>query len=147
MNRESIQTNKILYRHYFNTIPIYCHSTFRRHFRVSSIIFDKLNFVVSAHDLYFTQRHDCADLLRHSKYQKITVVMRLPSYCVACDSIDEKLYMQESSVHESMSGFFDTLNFCFEYDYLRASMDADWTWILRQLKARGVPICGFDRLL
>lgn len=139
VERESRKLDSILYRQYFSADPIYDHATFRRRFRVSKNVFDKLFNAIVARDPYFTQGRDCTGKKGHSPFQKITAAMRLLAYGVSNDCMDDKLGMAKSTIQESMVRFCKTVIDCFEREYLRSPNDADVHRVLQRSKHRGFP--------
>ena len=91
MNRDRRVLGDVLYRQNFATNPIYDHSTFRRRFRVSRSIFNRLLNAVLRADDYFVQKRDLTGLLGLSPFQKLTAAMRIMAYGVAADSVDDKI--------------------------------------------------------
>ena len=59
IEQERALLGNILYRQYFCTDPIYDHNTFRRRYRVSRTLFDRLYDAMVSTDAYFVQKTDC----------------------------------------------------------------------------------------
>jgi hypothetical protein len=99
---DSLQAGKDLFRDYFTERPLYPHKYFRRRFRMSRLLFCRIQNVVEAHDLYFVQRRDGSKRLGFSSIQKITATFRMLAYGVTVDFMDEYLKIGEPTVLESL---------------------------------------------
>ena len=85
VERHRGELGDILYRHYLSADPTHDHTTFRRRFRVSRDIFDRLFDAVIEQDTCFTQRSDCTGKKGLSPFQKITAAIRMLAYGVCAD--------------------------------------------------------------
>ena len=139
VDRHGVLLGDILYRQYFAEVPTYDEATFRRRFRVSRRIFDRIFDDVVESDPYFQQKRDCTGKLGLSPYQKITASLRMLVYGVSADSIDDKIGIAESTTLQSMERFCDAIKTCFGREYMRAPSDEDMKRIMIQSAARGFP--------
>ncbi|GLT54878.1 hypothetical protein SLA2020_280400 [Shorea laevis] len=87
--RDRLQARKDLFRDYFAERPIYHHKYFRMKFRMSRLLFRRIQHVVEAHDVYFVQRRDGSRRLGFSSLQKITTALRMLAYGVIADFMDD----------------------------------------------------------
>lgn len=110
-----------LWNDYFAPDPIYPPKLFKRRFRMSRQVFDRLHDAVVEHDGYFVQRP--AGKLELSSHQKITAALRMYSKGEAADGTDEYIRIGESTAMKSFTRFTDAVISCFEKEYLRQPID------------------------
>lgn len=84
-----------LYPQYFPAGPIYNEKFFRRRFRLSRSVYDRIMSAVVADDSYFVQRKDCTGRNGLTGHRKSTATLRMMSYGFCADAIDEKLAISE----------------------------------------------------
>jgi hypothetical protein len=63
--RDRLQAGKNLFRDYFAERPLYPHKYFRRRFRMSHLLFHRIQNAVKAHDIYFVQQSKMSSLETH----------------------------------------------------------------------------------
>lgn len=139
VNRRRGLLGDILYTQYFSPNPTYDAKTFRRRFRVSRELFDRLFNAVVDYDPYFVQRTDCTGKRGLSPFQKITAAMRMLAYGVSADSVDDKIGIAESTTLKCLEHYCDAVIACFSETYLRAPTDEDMKHILSRSERRGFP--------
>ena len=103
--RERIKGHNKLMRMYFNADATYPESYFRRRFRMSIDLFDRISKAVMMHDPYFEQRRNAAGELGHSTYQKVTTALRMLAYGIPADLVDDHLAMGESTAIKCIKRF------------------------------------------
>jgi hypothetical protein len=86
--------------------------------------------VVEAHDDYFVQKRNAANVLRLSCFQKVTAAMRMLTYGVPADATDEYVRIGESTALESLRRFVTAVVEIFGDEYLRYPNKADTTCLL-----------------
>ena len=87
---------------------------------MSKKLFLRIAGAVEAHCPYFQQRRNAAGDLGHSALKKITAALRMLAYGVPADSLDEALYIAESTIIESLREFVKAVVEVFGEQYLRA---------------------------
>jgi len=88
---------------------------------------------VEAHDEYFIQKRNAANVLGLSCFQKVTVVMRMLSYAMAADITDE------STALDSLRHFVRTVVEVFGDEYLRHPNEVDTARLLQMGEKKGFP--------
>jgi len=66
---------------------------------MSRELFLRIMNVVEAHDDYFVQKRNAANVLGLSCFQKVTAAMRMLTYGVPADATDEYVRIGESTAH------------------------------------------------
>lgn len=90
---------------YFVTGPTYTPELFRRRFRMLKSLFLHIVEAVNVNDQYFQQRRDATGRLGLSSLQKCTGAMRVLTYGVTFDVVDEYLRMSAIVTSESIIHF------------------------------------------
>ena len=106
---------------------------------MSRQLFLRIMNVVEAHDDYFVQKRDAANVLGLSCFQKVTAAFRMLTYGVPADATDEYVRIGESTVLESLRRFVTAVVDIFEDEYLRYPNEADTTKLLARGEQRGFP--------
>lgn len=105
VKRDFAAAYETVMRHYFSEHPLYCHDLFRKRFRVSRAIFNRIyNACCTCHP-YFQHRENAAGLWGIHPLVKITAVFRHFAYGIPADSLDEYLQMSETSVLNAREAF------------------------------------------
>jgi hypothetical protein len=94
---------------------------------------------VEAHNDYFVQKRDAANVLGLSCFQKITAAMRMITYGVPADATDEYIRIGESTAFESLRRFVVAVDEIFGEQYLRYPTEADTTRLLAIGEQKGFP--------
>lgn len=139
LRRDHFGAQTRLYEDYFAENPKYPARVFRRRFRMSRGVYNRLHDAVVGHDRYFVQRPDAAGRCGLSSHQKIVAALRMLCYGDPADRLDEHLQISETSALKSLDHFIDAVIACFEDEYLRQPTADD---IARHAKAnekRGFP--------
>jgi hypothetical protein len=123
--RDRLQAGKDLFRDYFAERPLYPHKYFRRRFRMSRLLFCRIQNAVEAHDIYFVQRRDGSKRLGFSSLQKITAALRMLAYGVTANFMDEYLNIGEPTALESLKKFVKAVISIFSEEYLRSPNNQD----------------------
>ena len=106
---------------------------------MSRELFLRIMNAVEAHDDYFVQKRDAANVLGLSCFQKITAAMRMITYGVPADATDEYIRIGESSAFESLRRFVVAVDEIFGEQYLRYPTEADTTRLLAIGEQKGFP--------
>ena len=104
---------------------------------MSKKLFLRIAGAVEAHCPYFQQRRNAAGDLGHSALKKITAALRMLAYGVPADSLDETLYIAESTIIESLREFVKAVVEVFGEQYLRAPNEEDTARLMQMGAARG----------
>ncbi|XP_028057567.1 uncharacterized protein LOC114261502 [Camellia sinensis] len=75
---------------------------------------------IEAHDPYFVQKQDAAHILELSLLQKMTSAMRILSYGVTADVVNDYVHIGESTAIESLQHFCNSIIEIFGPEYLRS---------------------------
>ncbi|KAF8399162.1 hypothetical protein HHK36_015027 [Tetracentron sinense] len=94
---------------------------------------------VEAHDLYFVLKRDAAGHLGLSSLQKVIAAMRMLTYRVAADVIDNYVRIGKSISIKSLRRFVKAVVEVFGEEYLRSPNNDDISRLLAQGEARGFP--------
>ena len=113
-----------------NDISTYGPGLFRRRFRTSRPLFVRLVDGVVSVDDFFTQRRDATGKLGASAIQKCTAAMRMLSYGVAADSVDEYVRLSETTSSLALEHFCKAVIKKFGPEYLRQTTEEDIRRIL-----------------
>jgi hypothetical protein len=119
LEREHAQGHERLNKDYFADVPVYTDFQFRRRFRMSRPLFERVLEGVLASDDYFRQRPDAVGRVGLSPYQKVTAVLRMMCYGISADTTDEYLRLGESTALESLYRFVNAVITAFGEEYLR----------------------------
>jgi len=106
---------------------------------MSRELFLRIMNAVEAHDDYFVQKRDAANVLGLSCFQKITAAMRMITYGVPADATDEYIRIGESTAFESLRRFVVAVDEIFGEQYLRYPTEADTTRLLTIGEQKGFP--------
>jgi len=94
---------------------------------------------VEAHDDYFVQKRNAANVLGLSCFQKVTAAMHMLTYGVPADATDEYVRIGESTALESLRRFVAAVDEIFGEEYLRYPNAADTTRLLAIGEQKGFP--------
>ncbi|XP_071699799.1 uncharacterized protein [Rutidosis leptorrhynchoides] len=128
-HRDRVRRAKLLCDDYFFDTPTFPEDKFRRKFRMSSRLFNRiyagiLNYFqepISSYFRFFHQRRDATGLLGFTVYQKVTSAIRQLAYAVAPDIFDEYMHIGESTTYHCLENYFKSVIHLFSSEYLRKS--------------------------
>ncbi|XP_042973075.1 uncharacterized protein LOC122304878 [Carya illinoinensis] len=109
------------------------------YFRMSHPLFLRILNEVESYEPYFIQRRDNAGRLDLFSMQKITVTLRMLTYGVIENFIDEYIRIGESTTMESLKTFSKTIVSIFSDEYLRSPNANDIARLLVVGEQRGFP--------
>jgi hypothetical protein len=69
---------------------------------MSRELFKRIINAIEEHDDYFVQKRNAANVLGLSCFQKVTTAMRMLTYGVPADAIDEYVHIGKSTALESL---------------------------------------------
>ena len=128
-----------LMRDYFIDNPTYDVSLFRRRFRMSPAIFNRIYQRLNDTNPYFTYRRNCANETGISPHIKISSSLRMLSYGTSGDQQDEYFRLAGSTAIECMKEFCKSIIEEFGPEYLRTPGPNDIARLLAKGEARGFP--------
>ena len=137
--RNLVQGNERLYRDYFAQPPIYPLNLFRRRFQMNRTLFLCILFMVENYDPYFVQTKNAVGIIGLSSLQKMTAVVRMLSYGVAANAVDDYVRIGESITIESLKIFVRAVVGIFSNEYLRSPNNDDIARLLAMGTNRGFP--------
>lgn len=117
--REFENAHDTLMRCYFNENALYSHELFRRRYRMSSSLFERIKNGVERVDPYFHQKPDACGRMGISSTVKITLALRLLAYGSASDQYDEFLQVSESTANVVLERFCDAIYKEYGHEYLQ----------------------------
>mgnify|MGYP003702966431 CR=1 FL=1 len=94
---------------------------------------------IQAHYSYFVKKQDAAHVVGLSPLQKMTSAMRILSYCVAADAVDDYIRIGESTAIRSLHQFCNSVIEIFGVEYLRSPTPTDIARLLAIGEVRGFP--------
>lgn len=124
---------------YFIERPIFDEQAFRRRYRMSMNLFNRILTDLCNHDNFWRQRSDATGLVGLLPQQKMTAALRMLAYGSAADQCAEITRMGESTTLECMKKWCIQVYELYGDIYLRAPNAADITRLLRMGKHRGFP--------
>ncbi|KAE9070794.1 hypothetical protein PF002_g15736 [Phytophthora fragariae] len=137
--RNHVAGHNQLYNDYFASDPVYNDRLFRRRFRMTRRVLDRLLNGVLEVDDYFRQRPDAAGNPGLSALQKVTAALRIVCYGVAAVATDEYLRIGASTAAEAFRHFIAAVLTKFGAEYLRQPTAADIKRHTDINKLRGFP--------
>jgi hypothetical protein len=120
----------ILYADYFTDNLLHGEAIFRRRFRMSRKLFQKIVYVLRDYDSYFRCKLDCTGMTGFFALQKCTVAIRMLAYGAPSDSTDDYLWMAESIAFDCFYRFCRAVIAVFRDIYLRLPTVQDTAQIL-----------------
>lgn len=139
LNRNHEATTQRLRRQYFDDDCLYVDDAFRRRFRISRPIFERIFEEVKQHDTFFQERRDCTGRMGISALLKVTAALRILAYGLPPDAMDDYLSMSETTARDSLFHFCTALIDRLGPIYLRSPTPDDIKEILSLNAARGFP--------
>ena len=136
IRRNHLTSHERLFLDYFAPMPIYPPALFRRRFRMKHSLFLHIQSKVKAHDSYFVQKRNSANILGLSSLQKIILALRMLAYGVSGDLIDEYVRIAEITALESLKKFATAVIDVFSKEYLRKPNNEDIVILLAYSKHR-----------
>ncbi|XP_028112929.1 uncharacterized protein LOC114311046 [Camellia sinensis] len=111
----------------------------RRRFWMNRSLFLHILSIVEAYDSYFVQKTNDVGIIGLSSLQKMTATMRMLTYGVAADSVDDYLRIGESTAIERLKHFVKAVVAMFSERYLRSPNNDDISRLLAIGSNRGFP--------
>lgn len=102
-------------------------------------LFLRILRAIEEHDDYFVQKRNAAGKLGLTSLQKVTAALRMITYGVAADSLDDYVRIGESTAIESLRRFVTAVVDVFGEEYLRSPNANDTARLLAVANDRGFP--------
>lgn len=139
LDRDHAAGHKRLMDDYYGETPIYPAAIFRRRFRMSRRVFDRVLHGAIARDSYFELKRDATGKEGLSPHQKVTSALRMFCYGVAADATDEYVRIGGSTAQESFERLAKAIILEFGDEYLRQPTAEDIARHTRINEKRGFP--------
>ncbi|XP_028094128.1 uncharacterized protein LOC114294200 [Camellia sinensis] len=139
IHRDRRQGHDRLFADYFAANPMYSPIIFRRRFRMRRPLYLRILNAIQIHNSYFVKKQDAAYVLGLSPLQKMTAAMRILSYGVAADAVDDYIRIGESTAIQSLQQFCNSVIEIFGEEYLRSPTPTDIARLLAIREVRGFP--------
>lgn len=123
--------------------PKYSENDFERRYRMPRVVFDRIyTATVNFSDfLKAGLRRDCRGKQGIHPLFKVTAALRMLSYAVPAEMLEDSLQIGESTALESLKQFFLAVIHCFKKEYLRKPTSIDIINIESQFSNVGFPGC------
>ncbi|CAL5357865.1 unnamed protein product [Camellia sinensis] len=125
IHRNRRQGHDRLFADYFAANLVCSSTVFRRRFRMRRPLYVRILNAIQAHNSYFLQKQDAAYVFGLSPLQKMTSAMRILSYGVAADAVDDYIRIGESTAIQSLQQFCNSVIEIFGEEYLRSPTPTD----------------------
>eukprot|EP00918_Siedleckia_nematoides_P039555 GHVU01086039.1.p1 GENE.GHVU01086039.1~~GHVU01086039.1.p1 ORF type:complete len:436 (+),score=47.89 GHVU01086039.1:157-1464(+) len=142
VDRNRLAGHQRLMADYFGvngTPPTYNAVLFRRRFRMRPELFQRLVNACVEGDDYFRQKPDAIGVMGLSPEQKVVAAVRMMTYGVCADAVDEYVRIAETTANESFHRFVHAVVATFQEEYLRSPTPQDVQRHLSLNKERGFP--------
>ncbi|XP_028065514.1 uncharacterized protein LOC114268531 [Camellia sinensis] len=139
IRRDRRQGHDRLFADYFAANPVYSATIFRRRFRMRRPLYLRILNAIEAHNSYFIQKQDAAHVVGLSALQNMTSAMRILSYGVAADAVNDYIHIGESTAIQSLQQFCYSVIEIFGVEYLRSPTPTDIARLLAIGEVRGFP--------
>jgi hypothetical protein len=139
IKRPREEAHEQLVNDYFSENPIYPSNIFRRRFRMSRPLFQRIVDALGQWNEYFTQRVDAANRQGLSPLQKCTAAIRQLANGSSADGLDEYLKIAETTSMEALKMFVKGVREVFGERYLRRPTVEDTERLLKLGEKRGFP--------
>lgn len=139
VNRNHAEVAARLNRQYLSEDPRFDGEKFRRRYRVSRTIYDRIVAAVLAQDNYLVRKNNCCGKDRISPHVKIAATLRILWYGLPPDAIDDYLEMSEITAGETIKRLFSAVVESPVYLYLRDPNEAYVKKMIPKSAARGTP--------
>ncbi|KAL9668930.1 hypothetical protein QQ045_006471 [Rhodiola kirilowii] len=124
---------------YFVDRPIFPEVDFRRRYRMSINLFNRIKTKLCNHDEYWQQRRDAAGVLGLLPEQEMTAAIRMLAYGSCADQCAELTRMSESTTLECLKKWCAQVVEHYKDRYLRSPNAADLSRLLQRAEQRGFP--------
>ncbi|CAM8914580.1 unnamed protein product [Rhodiola kirilowii] len=124
---------------YFVDRLIFSEVNFRRRYRMSSNLFNRIKTMICNHDEYWHQRHDAAGVLGLLPEQKMTATIRMLAYSSCADQCAKLTRMGESTTLECLKKWCAQVVEHYKDRYPCSPNAADLSRLLPVAEQRGFP--------
>ncbi|XP_028094044.1 uncharacterized protein LOC114294129 [Camellia sinensis] len=139
IRKDRKQGHERLFADYFATNPVYSLTIFRRCFRMRRPWYLRILNAIQTHNSYFVQKQDAAHVVGLSPLQKMTSTMRILSYGVTADVIDDYIRIGESTAIQSLQQICNSVIEIFGPEHLRSPTPTDIARLFAIGEVRGFP--------
>ena len=138
-NCDRVSGHSRLLNDYFVENPVYDETLIRRRFRLSRSLFLRILHTLQHRNHYFVQRRNATNTVGLSGEQKMMAALRMLTYGMSTDSLDEYVRIGETTTIECVKRFCQGVVEIFGSEYLRSPNAADISRLLRKANQRGSP--------
>lgn len=139
IDRERLLGNQRLLRDYFIPNCTYPELIFRRRYRMSSLLFERIRLDLEEYDSYFVTKIDALGVVGLSSHQKITAAFRMLMYGIAADTTDEYLRISETTALQSLKKTCTAILAVYGDEYLRSPTVEELKNYMEINEKRGFP--------
>ncbi|XP_028096060.1 uncharacterized protein LOC114295974 [Camellia sinensis] len=139
IRRDRRQGHDRLFADYFAANPVYSPTIFRRRFRMRRPLYLRILNAIQEHNSYFVQKQDATHVVGLSPLQKMTSAIRILSYGVAADVVNDYIRIRESTAIQSLQQFCNSVIEIFGVEYLRSPTPTNIARLLTIGEVRGFP--------
>jgi hypothetical protein len=137
--RDSLQGHQRLFLNYFADSPIYPSKVFQRRFRMHCPPFLHILSAIEDYDPYFIQTRNCVGTQGLSSLRKMITALRMLTYGVPADYVDEYVRIGETTAIESLERFVRVVVSIYSNNYLRSPNIDDVARLLEVGERHGFP--------
>ena len=137
--RDREQGYSRIYNDYLCATPKYTETQFRRRFRMSSTLFNRIYNDLREKEFYFQEKSDGIGRRGVSPLQKIVAALRMITYGESADRQDEYSQISEGTARMANINFCEGIVKLYGKEYLRRPTEEDLTRILTVNAIRGFP--------
>ncbi len=139
INRDFEAGYERLYEDYFAPQPVFPPHVFKRRFRISHAIFNRIAFDLLEHDSFFKRKKNAIGQWGVRGVIKICSALRILAYAAPADLLEDYFRISETLALDSLRHFCRGIRDLYEEEYLRSPTQDDVARLAHENAARGFP--------